>query len=179
MGYERPPRLRQRGSNGLVGLVTPELDNPIFPAFAQAIEKALTQHKLRAGALHRPPPGGDAPRTSSPSLLVDRGVSGIVFVSGLHADTTARSDRYTRLHRPRPADRAGRRLQPSDVDAPFISPDDRLPRGWPVQHLVDLGHERIGMARSGQPRFVPVIRKIEGYRRAMAQLLGAGDGRTI
>ncbi|WP_245789197.1 LacI family DNA-binding transcriptional regulator, partial [Streptosporangium canum] len=27
MGYERPQRLRQR-SNGLIGLVTPELDNP-------------------------------------------------------------------------------------------------------------------------------------------------------
>ena len=37
IGYERPQRLRQR-SNGLIGLVTPELDNPIFPAFAQAVE---------------------------------------------------------------------------------------------------------------------------------------------
>ena len=43
LGYERPQRLRQR-SDGLVGLVTPELDNPIFPAFAQAIEQALTRH---------------------------------------------------------------------------------------------------------------------------------------
>ena len=34
LGYERPDRLRKR-SAGLVGLVVPELDNPIFPAFAQ------------------------------------------------------------------------------------------------------------------------------------------------
>uniref|UniRef100_UPI0012FF0419 LacI family DNA-binding transcriptional regulator n=1 Tax=Streptomyces exfoliatus TaxID=1905 RepID=UPI0012FF0419 len=31
LGYERPLRLRRR-SAGLVGLITPELENPIFPA---------------------------------------------------------------------------------------------------------------------------------------------------
>ena len=43
LGYERPDRLRKR-SAGLVGLVVPELENPIFPAFAQIIESALAQH---------------------------------------------------------------------------------------------------------------------------------------
>ncbi|MEV4570084.1 LacI family DNA-binding transcriptional regulator [Nonomuraea sp. NPDC049419] len=170
MGYERPPRLRQR-SNGLVGLVTPELDNPIFPAFAQAIEKALTQHGYTP-VLCTQLPGG-APEDEFTELLVDRGVSGIVFVSGLHADTTARMDRYTRL-----TDR-GLPIVLVDgysehIDAPFISPDDRMAARLAVQHLVDLGHERIGLAL-GPRRFVPVIRKIEGYRQAMAQLLGSAD----
>ncbi|MFD7509434.1 LacI family DNA-binding transcriptional regulator, partial [Streptomyces sp. NPDC059853] len=43
LGYERPLRLRQR-SAGLIGLVIPELTNPIFPAFAQVIEQALASH---------------------------------------------------------------------------------------------------------------------------------------
>src|SRR5262249_51831954 len=43
LGYERPDRLRKR-SAGLVGLVTPELENPIFPLFAQIIETVLAQH---------------------------------------------------------------------------------------------------------------------------------------
>ena len=42
LGYERPERLRKR-SAGLVGLVVPELDNPIFPAYAQVIESTLAQ----------------------------------------------------------------------------------------------------------------------------------------
>src|SRR4029079_19506101 len=42
LGYERPARLRKR-SAGLVGLVVPELENPIFPAFAQVIESVLAQ----------------------------------------------------------------------------------------------------------------------------------------
>ncbi|GAA0944233.1 LacI family DNA-binding transcriptional regulator [Nonomuraea longicatena] len=170
MGYERPARLRQR-SNGLVGLVTPELDNPIFPAFAQAVERALTQHGYTPVLCTRIP--GGAPEDEFTELLVDRGVDGIVFVSGLHADTTARVDRYSRL--------VERGLPIVLVDgysphicAPFISPDDRLAARLAVRHLADLGHERIGLAL-GPRRFVPVIRKIEGYRQAMADLLGVTD----
>ena len=51
LGYERPARLRKR-SAGLVGLVVPELDNPIFPAFAQVIESVLAQAGLHPGAVH-------------------------------------------------------------------------------------------------------------------------------
>ncbi|HLU73294.1 MAG TPA: LacI family DNA-binding transcriptional regulator [Nonomuraea sp.] len=174
MGYERPPRLRQR-SNGLIGLVTPELDNPIFPAFAQAIEKALTQHGYTP-VLCTQMPGG-APEDEFTELLVDRGVSGIVFVSGLHADTTARMDRYTRL-----TDR-GLPIVLVDgynehIDAPFISADDRMAARLAVGHLADLGHERIGLAL-GPRRFVPVIRKIEGYREAMSRLPGVDPGELI
>jgi DNA-binding LacI/PurR family transcriptional regulator len=170
MGYERPQRLRQR-SNGLIGLVTPELDNPIFPAFAQALEKSLTAFGYTP-VLCTQSPGGN-PEDDFTELLVERGVTGIVFVSGLHASTTARMDRYTRL-----TDR-GLPIVLVDgynetIKAPFISPDDRVAARLAVQHLVDLGHERIGLA-VGQRRFVPVIRKIEGYRQAMAQLLGVTD----
>ncbi|HEY9525222.1 MAG TPA: LacI family DNA-binding transcriptional regulator, partial [Thermopolyspora sp.] len=167
MGYERPQRLRQR-SNGLIGLVTPELDNPIFPAFAQAIEKSLTGFGYTL-VLCTQSPGG-MPEDEFTELLLDRGVTGIVFVSGLHASTTARIDRYTRL--------TERGLPIVLVDgyndtikAPFISPDDRTAARLAVQHLVDLGHQRIGLA-VGQRRFVPVIRKIKGFQEAMARLLG-------
>jgi DNA-binding LacI/PurR family transcriptional regulator len=167
MGYERPQRLRQR-SNGLVGLVTPELDNPIFPAFAQSVEKSLTQHGYTP-VLCTQSPGG-APEDEFTELLLERDVSGIVFVSGLHADTTARMDRYTRL-----TDR-GLPIVLVDgysehIEAPFISPDDRVAAKLAVQHLVTLGHQRIGLA-VGQRRFVPVIRKIEGFTEAMSALLG-------
>ncbi|MFI6394510.1 LacI family DNA-binding transcriptional regulator [Nonomuraea sp. NPDC050540] len=162
LGYERSPRLR-RSSAGLVGLVTPELENPIFPAFAQAFERALVQHGYTP-LLCTQTPGGAA-EDEFTELLVERGVSGIVFLSGLHADTAARSDRYVQL--------IGQGVPivllngfAADVPAPFISPDDRLAAKLAVQHLVDLGHARIGLA-AGPARFVPVIRKMEGYREAV------------
>ena len=41
LGYERPESVDNR-SRGLVGLIVPELSNPIFPLFAQEIEQLLT-----------------------------------------------------------------------------------------------------------------------------------------
>src|SRR3979490_3083269 len=101
LGYERPARLRKK-SAGLVGLVVPELDNPIFPAFAQVIESALAQSGFTP-VLCTQTPGG-VTEDEYGEMLLDRQVSGIVFVSGLNADPTADPDRYRKLlSRPLPA----------------------------------------------------------------------------
>ena len=42
LGYERPTKLRGERAR-LVGLVLPELQNPIFPAFAEVVSNALAQ----------------------------------------------------------------------------------------------------------------------------------------
>ncbi|AKG42524.1 LacI family transcriptional regulator [Streptomyces xiamenensis] len=158
LGYERPLRLRQR-SAGLIGLVIPELTNPIFPAFAQVIEQALASHGYTP-VLCTQSPGG-ATEDELVDQLVERGVTGIVFLSGLHADTTTDPDRYSRL--------AGRGVPfvlingyNDRVEAPFVSPDDAAATRMAVRHLRDLGHERIGLA-VGPARFVPVLRKVAGF----------------
>src|SRR5689334_25277107 len=45
LGYERPTQLRGERAR-LVGLVLPELQNPIFPAFADVVGNALAQQGL-------------------------------------------------------------------------------------------------------------------------------------
>ena len=40
LGYERPATIKTK-ARGLIGVVVPELINPIFPAFAQTIETLL------------------------------------------------------------------------------------------------------------------------------------------
>ena len=167
LGYERPTRLRQR-SAGLIGLITPELNNPIFPALAQVIEQVLTRHGYTP-LLCTQTPGGST-EDELVDMLVDRGVTGIVFVSGLHADTTADMGRYARL--------AARGVPyvlingySERISATFVSPDDRAAMRMAVQHLAELGHERIGLAL-GQRRFVPVLRKTEGFAAACQELLG-------
>jgi LacI family transcriptional regulator, repressor for deo operon, udp, cdd, tsx, nupC, and nupG len=170
LGYERPARLRKR-SAGLVGLVVPELDNPIFPAFAQIIESALAQQGFTP-VLCTQTPGG-VTEDEYVEMLLDRQVSGIVFVSGLHADTTADPERYRKLvARPLPIVLVnGHR---PDVEAPFVSCDDRAAGEMAVAHLAALGHRAIGLI-SGPDRYVPVQRKLAGYRAAMRQLTGASD----
>src|SRR5215471_10930622 len=85
LGYERPDRLRKR-SAGLVGLVTPELENPIFPLFAQMIEAALFQHGYTPVLCTHQTAGG-ASEEDYVETLLDRSVAGIIFLSGNHADT--------------------------------------------------------------------------------------------
>lgn len=170
LGYERPVRLRHR-SAGLVGLITPELENPIFPALAQIIGQALTRQGYTP-VLATQTPGGST-EDELTEMLVDRGVSGIIFVSGLHADTTADTERYEQLRAQGVPFVLVDGFSPK-VRAPFISPDDRAAMGLAVTHLVSLGHTDIGLAL-GPTRFVPVQRKIEGFVRAMRDQFGLGD----
>ena len=170
LGYERPPRLRQQRA-GLIGLIIPELTNPIFPAFAEVIEGALAMHGYTA-VLCTQTPGGIT-EDDYLEMLLERGVSGIIFVSGLHADSRSDCARYMRLiERGLPIVLInGYR---ADIPAPFVSNDDTVSMEMAVGHLVDLGHRRIGLA-PGQERFRPSIRKTEGFRRGMRQHLGVTD----
>lgn len=169
LGYERPARLRRKPSAGLVGLITPELENPIFPMFAQAIESMLAQHGYTP-VLCTQTPGG-VTEDEYVEMLLERSVAGIIFVNGLHADTTADPERYRRL--------VARRLPIvlvngylEGIEAPFISPDEAVAAELAVAHLASLGHRRIGLI-SGPERYLPVQRKLMGWRRAMSDLLGA------
>ncbi len=169
LGYERPARLRRKPSAGLVGLITPELENPIFPMFAQAIESMLAQHGYTP-VLCTQTPGG-VTEDEYVEMLLERSVAGIIFVNGLHADTTADPERYRRL--------VARRLPivlvngyVEGIEAPFISPDEAVAAELAVAHLASLGHRRIGLI-SGPERYLLVQRKLMGWRRAMTELLGA------
>ncbi|MCX2967778.1 MULTISPECIES: LacI family DNA-binding transcriptional regulator [Streptomyces] len=167
LGYERPARLRQR-SAGLVGLITPELENPIFPAFAQVIAQALTRQGYTP-VLATQTPGGST-EDELTEMLVERGVVGIIYVSGLHADTTADMRRYERLRARGVPYVLVNGFSPK-VRAPFVSPDDRAAMRLAVTHLASLGHRRVGLAL-GPARFVPVQRKIEGFLRSLDERLG-------
>ncbi len=167
LGYERPVKLRSR-SAGLVGLIVPELQNPIFPAFAGVIESALARHGYTP-VLCTQSPGG-ATEDDYVEMLLERGVSGIVFVSGMHADTLASRDRYRGL--------VDRRLPvvfingyAEGLDAPFVSDDDVAAMDLAVNHLVQLGHTRIGLA-VGPDHYVPVQRKRRGFVSALYSTLG-------
>ncbi|WP_245692058.1 LacI family DNA-binding transcriptional regulator [Streptomyces katrae] len=169
LGYERPVRLKRR-SNGLVGLLIPELTNPIFPAFAQVIEQALAGHGYTP-VLCTQTPGG-ATEDELVEQLEERGVTGIVFLSGLHADATADPARYQRL--------AARGVPfvmvngfNEHVQAPFVSPDDRAAAEMAVRHLEELGHRRIGLA-IGPTRYVPSARKEQGFLTARPGADGEG-----
>jgi DNA-binding LacI/PurR family transcriptional regulator len=170
LGYERPSRLRKKAV-GLVGLIVPELENPIFPAFAQVIGTSLAQHGYTPVLCTQTPLG--VHEDDYTQMLLERGVSGIIVISGLHADTDADCSRYVRL-RERSLPLVLVNGYAEGVDAPFISNDDVTSVELTVAHLVALGHRRIGLAM-GPARYVPVQRKVTGFRNALRAHLAIED----
>jgi LacI family repressor for deo operon, udp, cdd, tsx, nupC, and nupG len=164
LGYERPSSLRGR-SAGLVGLVVPELTNPVFPAFAQAVESVLAQRGYTP-LLCTQAPGGTT-EDEYVSTLVDHSVAGIIFISGLHADTRAKHGRYELL-RSQGVPIVLVNGHAPGIDAPFVSPDDAEAVDVSVQHLVTLGHTRIGLA-IGPERYVPARRKVHAFTAALVR----------
>jgi LacI family repressor for deo operon, udp, cdd, tsx, nupC, and nupG len=166
LGYERPSKLRARA--GLVGLIVPELENPIFPIMAQGMETQLAQLGYTP-VLCTQTPGGVS-EEEYVDLLLERGVAGIIFVSGGHADISADMSRYQALvERKLPVVYVNGYAE--GIDAPFISDDDFTAMDLAVAHLASMGHRRIGLA-VGPDRFVPVVRKRAGFIDAMQRHAG-------
>lgn len=149
----------------VVGVIVPELDNPVFPSFVQRMQTLLVQQGYTPMVGSQFTPGVSEDEWIE--LMLGRSMAGLVVVSGMHADTLAPPDRYHRLRRlgvplvlvngPVP-----------DLDATFIAVDDRSAVQMGVQHLITLGHRRIGLA-VGPERYTPVVRKVEALADLVAR----------
>lgn len=149
----------------VVGVIVPELDNPVFPSFVQRMQTLLVQQGYTPMVGSQFTPGVSEDEWIE--LMLGRSMAGLVVVSGMHADTLAPPDRYHRLRRlgvplvlvngPVP-----------DLDATFIAVDDRSAVEMGVQHLITLGHRRIGLA-VGPERYTPVVRKVEALADLVAR----------
>ena len=166
LGYQRPVSLRSRAT-GLIGVLVPELRNPIFAAFAEAIGVFLAHHRYNH-LLSTRSPGLPGERVYI-DMLSEHGVAGMIFISGAHSNVTAEIDQYQELTA------AGMPLAfingyALDLDAIFVSTDDLVAMNLAVRHLADLGHVKVGLA-VGPDRYVPSIRKIEGFQVALERYL--------
>lgn len=162
LGYERPTGLQPRRL-GLIGVVVAELDNPVFPLLAQAIERALPSFGYSALLSTRQL--GLPAEQGSIDLLREHGVAGIVFVSGIHSNTEADHEHYYRLREQGLPLAFVNGLIP-DLDATFVATDDAAAVELTVRHLLALGHRRIGLA-TGPTRYTPSARKLAAFQRAM------------
>jgi DNA-binding LacI/PurR family transcriptional regulator len=159
LGYNRTRTTKRR----VIGIVVPELENPVFATFAQRLATTTAQR-------------GDMPIVCTQTadgisedawveMLLEHELAGLIVVSGRHANTYESPGRYRRL----------RKLQiplvlingyVEGIDAVFVSDDDHTAMSLAVGHLVSLGHRRIGLA-VGPDLYVPAIRKAEGFVHAV------------
>jgi len=174
LGYERPTKLRGERAR-LVGLVLPELQNPIFPAFAEVVGGALAQQGFTPVLCTQT--AGGVSEEDYVDLLLAQQVSGIVFAGGHYAQRNASHEHYRLL--------SARQLPVVLINAsidelafPRVSCDDVVAVEQALGHLVSLGHTRIGLVL-GPVDHVPSERKLEAARRVAARLGLQLDDRLV
>ncbi|MEY9844499.1 DNA-binding LacI/PurR family transcriptional regulator [Streptacidiphilus sp. BW17] len=170
LGYERPTQLRGVRAR-LVGLVVPELQNPIFPALAEVVGGALVQLGFTPVLCTRT--AGGLTEAEYVTMLLDQQVSGVVFSGGLSAEEyqqllgrgvpvvllNAAVD-YAAL----PPALIRDPVSGSRLGFPQVSTDDSAAVEQAFNHLWALGHRRISLL-VGPADHMPSRRKAESFAR--------------
>ncbi len=157
IGYERPTHLRVRRAR-MVGLIVPELQNPIFPALAEVVAGALAQRGFNAVLCTRT---GSMSEAEYVEMLLERQVSGMIFAGGQYAEADAPHEHYLRLLQLRlPVVLVNAAAE--HLDFPRVSTDDAAAMQQAYAHLAYLRHERIGLIL-GPPDHVPSLRKLAAF----------------
>ncbi|MFG2869815.1 substrate-binding domain-containing protein [Streptomyces sp. NPDC048338] len=126
----------------LIGLVTPDLQNAVFPAITEAVSSELTRRGFTPVLCAQSRGGSSEP--AFVDFLLRQRFSGIVFAGGHYAFADAPHEHYRRLARlslPVALFNAG---VPGLPFPRVVCCDETATElGW--RHLTSLGHERIGL----------------------------------
>jgi DNA-binding LacI/PurR family transcriptional regulator len=174
LGYERPTQLRGERAR-LIGLVLPELQNPIFPALAEVIGGALAQRGFTPVLCTRT--AGGLSEADYVGMLLDQHVSGVVFAGGHCGEANAPHEHY-RLLRSRGVPAVLLHAAVDDLAFPVVSTDDVTATGQAYDHLASLGHRRIGLV-VGPADHVPSRRKLAGFTERARLAAGAAPAGTM
>lgn len=158
LGYERPTQLRGERAR-LIGLVLPELQNPIFPALAEVVGGALAQRGFTPVLCTRT--AGGLSEADYVGMLLDQHVSGVVFAGGQYGEQAAPHEHY-RLLRSRGIPVVLFNAAIENLDFPCVSTDDMTATGQAYTHLASLGHQRIGLV-VGPEDHMPSRRKLAAF----------------
>jgi DNA-binding LacI/PurR family transcriptional regulator len=157
----------RRAATGLIGVLVPDLANPIFPALAQAIETRAAPSGLasilcntREAAFRE---------VDYVHMLLDRRVEGMIFISSEMANLRGDHSHYKQLVG------EGARIVFVNGALPSlgitsVGVDEQAAGELATQHLIDLGHVRIGFV-AGPQHYLPTQYKGAGR---VAALQAAG-----
>jgi DNA-binding LacI/PurR family transcriptional regulator len=158
--YVPPSR---RATTGAIGLLVPELGNPIFPALAEEMERRATEAGLATILCNT---AGSASREADyVHMLLERRVDGMIFISSEVTDLRSDHGHYRRLVA------EGARLVfvnggTEQLDVTSIGVDERAAGRLATDHLLLLGHTRIGFA-AGHEHSAPTREKGAGRDAAL------------
>ena len=166
--YVPPGRVEPSGA---IGLFVPEFGNPVFAALAEAMET----HAARAGlATILCNTHGSAQRELDyVRMLLERRVEGMVFISAEITDIRGEHSHYAQL-----VERGARLVfvngGSEELDVTSVGVDERAAGRIATEHLIGLGHARIGFV-AGSAYALPTREKTIGHVDAL-RAAGLSDG---
>ncbi|MHA6805360.1 LacI family DNA-binding transcriptional regulator [Salinifilum ghardaiensis] len=153
---------------GVIGLLVPELSNPVFPAFAEALERRASLAGYASVLCNTRAAMSEKDHVR---MLVARGVEGMIFVSPAIATPDGgehRSRTYYEKLRTEGVRMVFVNGGAPTVDVPDIAVDEQLAGYTAARHLLELGHRRIGLV-SGPARALPSRLKRAGWTAALEE----------
>ncbi len=161
LGYRPNPIARslKTARSATIGLMVPDLTNPLFPPIVRGVERVLSPVGYSAWIVNT---DNDLERERNQvQSLMSRQVEGFIIATA-------------RLHHPLleqlhaegvPMVLVNRRL--ADGNVPSVTPDDAAGAAMAVAHLASLGHTRIAHLAGPQDTSTGVVR-LRAYREAVA-----------
>lgn len=119
----------------IVGIVIPDIANPVFPPIIRGIEEVLSQQGYMAILVNSEP--RNAQHASAVLALAARGVDGLIVASLERNDRTLRSVVDEGLA----VVTVNRRAEVTDI--PSVTNDDDMGMRLILEHLRKLGHQRV------------------------------------
>ena len=162
----------RKPATGAIGLLVPELSNPVFPALAQAMEARATEAGLATILCNTT--AAAFREADYVHMLLDRRVDGMIFISCEMTHLAGDHEHYGRL-----VDEGARLVFVNGaldgLDVPCVSVDERHAGYVATQHLISLGHRRIGFV-AGPADYLPTREKAAGRDEALRQAGLSPDG---
>ena len=165
---EKPYSPRGLGAlqrTGVLGLLIPELSNPVFPAFAEALETRAAGRGYSTVLCNTH--SASIREEEYVRMLLARGVEGMVFVSPEATDVRASHDHYRQLKAEGVHMVFVNGGMPS-LEVPDVGVDEQAAGYLATRHLVELGHRTIGFV-SGPTRSMPARLKAAGWAVALEE----------
>jgi DNA-binding LacI/PurR family transcriptional regulator len=152
-------RAMAEGKTRTIGVLISDLHNPFFAEIVDGLEEELGSSRFRAvlGT------GGRDPQREVGAIeaLVERRIDGIVLLS-----PRIPVEEISKVARTTPAVLVGRRTTDDSLDC--VANDDFAGATMAVEHLAELGHERIAHITGGEGAGAEARR--QGYESAMREL---------
>lgn len=164
LGYRDTPALPAR--TGVVGIITPEMDNPIFPLLAQTIEARLARNGILS--MICPATSDTVNEQEYLDYFRETNAAGVVVVNGRYSAREIGFASYEELrlhHLPVVLVNGVHRVSP----VPAVTVDIKAGAQMAVRHLASMEHKRIGIL-TGPPRYSGSQLMLEGYSETASEL---------